>query len=54
MVVRSAYVHLYQKQFKGIFHILVEEIGVEGVALYHHQWKVVQTRARSNFAPMCA
>jgi hypothetical protein len=32
----------------------MEEIGVKGVALYHHQLKVVQTRARSNFALMFA
>jgi hypothetical protein len=26
--------------------------GVEGIVFYHYQWKIVQTRARSNFALM--
>jgi hypothetical protein len=54
MATRNAYIHLYQKISKGIFHRTTEEIGVEGVAFYHHQWEIVQTRARSIFALMFA
>jgi hypothetical protein len=36
MAIGSAYVHLYQKFSRGLFHGTIEEIGVEGVALYHH------------------
>jgi len=50
MVARSAYVHFYWKISKGIFHGIIEEISVENVILYHHQWIILQTRARSNFA----
>jgi hypothetical protein len=41
MATRSAYVHLYRKFSKGIFHGTIEEIGVEGVAFHHQQWIVV-------------
>jgi len=36
MAIGSAYIHLYHKFSKGLFHEIMEEIGVEGVALYHH------------------
>jgi hypothetical protein len=54
MAIGSAYIHLNQKFSKGIFHGIMEEIGVEGVALYYHQREIVQTRARSNFVSMFA
>jgi len=54
MVIGNAYVHLFWKFSRGIFHGSVKEINVECVALYHHWWKVIQTRVRSNFAPIYA
>jgi hypothetical protein len=36
MATRSAYIHLYQKFSKGVFHKTIEEIGVESVALNYH------------------
>jgi hypothetical protein len=41
MVAGNAYEHFYRKFSREIFHETTKEIGVEGVALYHHQWKVV-------------
>jgi hypothetical protein len=43
-----------RKFSKRIFQGTTEEISVEGIALYHHRWKVKQTRAKSNFMPMFA
>jgi hypothetical protein len=37
MATRNAYVHFYLKFYRRIFHGTMEEIGVEGIALYHHQ-----------------
>jgi hypothetical protein len=54
MATRSAYIHLHRKFSRRIFQGITEEIGVEGIALYHHQWKVIQTRAKSNFVLMFA
>jgi hypothetical protein len=36
MVTTSAYVHLYQKNSRGIFHGTTKEIGAKGIAFYHH------------------
>jgi hypothetical protein len=36
MAIGSAYIQLYQKISRGLFHGTTKEIGVEGVALYHH------------------
>jgi hypothetical protein len=52
MVIGSAYIHLYQFFSKGIFHRTTKEIGVESIALYDHQWEIVQTKARSIFVLM--
>jgi hypothetical protein len=41
MAIRSAYLHLYQKNSKWLFHKTMEEIGVESFALSHHQWTIV-------------
>jgi hypothetical protein len=54
MVVGNAYVHFYWKFSRGISQGTMKEIGVEGVALYHHQREIVQTRAISNYALMFA
>jgi hypothetical protein len=48
MVVGSAYIHLYHKFSRGLLQGTIKEIGVEGVALYHHRKEIVQTRARSS------
>jgi hypothetical protein len=54
MAIGSADIHFYRKFSRRIFHGIVEEIGVEGITLYHHQKEIVQSRARSNFTPMFA
>jgi hypothetical protein len=36
MAIRSAYIHLYQKNYRRIFHGTMKETDVEGLALYHH------------------
>jgi hypothetical protein len=54
MTIGNVYVHLYQNFSKRIFYKRTKEIGVEGVALYHHQMEIVQTKARSNSTPMFA
>jgi hypothetical protein len=41
MVVGNAYLDLYRKFSKGIFHRPMEETSVEGVAFYHHCWIVL-------------
>jgi hypothetical protein len=54
MAIRNAYVHLYQKISRGIFHGITEEISVEAIPLYYPQREIVQTKARSNFVLMFA
>jgi len=40
------------KTSKGLFHQAMEETSAEGFTFYHHQWIVIQTKSRSNLAPM--
>jgi tRNA(Ile)-lysidine synthase TilS/MesJ len=54
MTIGNVHVHLYRKFSKRIFYKTTKEIGAEGIALYHHQREIVQTKARSNFTPMFA